>query len=89
MTTTAPEQNQDEFPELPEDELTQLPEYIFDSFRRMLWQLEADGLYGLAASADPIGYIRRSIDDLKAALGQYVPLAADRRGRDEAWRLTT
>ena len=41
--------------------LNTLPELIFDSFRKMLWRLEVDGMYGLEASGEPIENVRGSI----------------------------
>lgn len=77
----------DRRPNVIAGELDALPEYIFDMYRRMLWRLEDDGQYRLEASRDPVGYLRRSISELQQASGQFIPLAIDRRARDQQWRL--
>lgn len=68
--------------------MDRLPEFIFDERRNMLWQLEDDGFYGLAASQDPMGYMRQSLAQLRRVLGSIlVPLCVDRRPRDPACNL--
>jgi hypothetical protein len=76
-------------PQLPETELAALPRFIFDTLRKMLWELESDGNYGLLAAADPmdVSDVRRSVTDLQAAHGEFLPLVPDRRPRDGSWRL--
>lgn len=95
MTNSEPLQQQRVFedrevgPELPESELTLLPRFIFDSWRKMLWELEIDGNYGLVLAADPFDVcgVRRSVEDLQAAHGRFLPLAPDSRSRDGSWKL--
>lgn len=73
---------------LPDETLEQLPELIFDSFRKMLWQLEVDGRYGLKADGyHAIGYVRRTLDELREMPGHYIPLMRDHRVRDQGWLL--
>jgi hypothetical protein len=67
---------------LPNAVLERMPEMIFDSFRKLLWQLEVDGMYGLEADGHhATGYIRRSLDELRANGGQCVALMRDPRHR--------
>lgn len=78
--TSAATSDQDD--RLPDAVLERMPELIFDSFRKLLWQLEVDGMYGLEADGHhATGYIRRSLDELRANGGQLVALIRDSRAR--------
>lgn len=77
--TSAANAGQDD--RLPDAVLERMPELIFDSFRKLLWQLEVDGMYGLEAGHHATGYIRRSFDELRANGGQLVALMRDSRAR--------
>lgn len=83
-TPHTPQNDTDNEDRLPDAVLERMPELIFDSFRKLLWQLEVDGMYGLEADGyHAMGYIRRSFDELRANGGQLVALMRDPRSRGD------
>lgn len=76
-------------PELPQSELVRLPRFILDTWRKILWELESDGNYGVCAATghSDVADVRRSADDLAQPRDRFVALAPDQCTRDTSWRL--